>query len=118
MLKEHLKQQGSLCSSVLSFQILVKNCHRLNIDPIKTTRPFLEEFEDIFEVILAVEHRDLQRSLALQAKYQLEPEEALHISLIHGHGIEMMLGPKKPYASVPLLKFIALPLAFENKLRD
>ena len=106
---EHLKNQGCLCTSILTFQIVLDTWHRLGLGMIKTIKPFIGEFEDIFEIVLPVEYRDMQRALTLQEKYQLEPKQALHISLVHGHGLEIMLGPEKPYASVPLLKFIPLP---------
>ena len=113
LLKGHLKDQGSLCSSVHSFQMLLRICHGLAIGPIETMKALLKEFEDIFEVILPVRQRELQEALLLQEKYQLALEEALHLSLLRGEGIEIMLGPQKPYASLSVDSFIPLP--FPNK---
>ena len=109
-LRQHLQAQGELCTSVLTLSEMLHIATKaLTNKSLQQLHFYIKELEDLFEEILPVEHRDLQRAFTLQEKYGCSLTEALHISLIQAHGIEALAAPRQPYASLVSVDFFPLP---------
>lgn len=112
ILKAHLQNQCCLCTSAFTFQILMETWEKLALGAVNQRKlsSFINDLEELFEIILPVGYSDLKRSFQLQKTYSLSPNQAIHTSIVYGYDIEIMLAPHKPYGSVPFLEFIPLSI--------